>query len=192
MKVKGIKQWLITDTHWHHDATKRFCNRPEDYNQKIRSLWESMIGTEDIVWHLGDVVFYRHKEFKEWFPSLPGRKLLIRGNHDKKSYSWYLEAGFTCVLECAVVKFTEVTSSGPRKGVKVLLTHKPRKIPSDVDICIYGHTHLPRIEHRITDTGVHLTDNHYLLSLEHVNYRPVLLSRARFDKEVLPTREILV
>ena len=52
-----MKYYVISDTHFLHDNTIKYCNRPEDYNERIIENWRKVVSDEDTVIHLGDVRF---------------------------------------------------------------------------------------------------------------------------------------
>lgn len=79
--------WLTSDTHFDHikiiDYEKRpFTNNIEMTEQLITN-WNSVVKPNDIIFHLGDVFFCKAERMKEIADQLNGRKILIRGNHDK-------------------------------------------------------------------------------------------------------------
>ena len=66
MKVKYNEEeakhiFFTSDTHFDHKNILRFCNRPwetvEEMNQGLIDNWNSVVGPDDIVFHLGDVSF---------------------------------------------------------------------------------------------------------------------------------------
>ena len=89
-----MKIFLIADTHFNHDAIIEFEGRPSNYMDIIKKKWNHLVGENDLVIHLGDVIFKRASELKDIMESLNGRKWLVRGNHDKENIAWYLKRGF--------------------------------------------------------------------------------------------------
>ena len=83
-----MKTWVISDTHLFHTKMTELCGRPEDFTALIVRNWSNMVGPEDVVYHLGDVGFYKKGEFSGLIRGLPGTKILIRGNHDKFPVAW--------------------------------------------------------------------------------------------------------
>jgi len=96
-----MKIWIIADTHFYHENIKKFQGRPDDFNEQIIKNWNRLVQYNDLVIHLGDVIFGLNKE--EQLPclmaTLPGKKILCRGNHDPKSATWYMERGFDFVCD---------------------------------------------------------------------------------------------
>src|SRR4051794_5722547 len=89
--------WIITDTHFNHDRMIELCGRPANFRDLIIENWKAMVGPEDMVFHLGDVIFSRAAEISGIMAGLPGRKILVRGNHDMERTQWYLKRGFDFV-----------------------------------------------------------------------------------------------
>lgn len=100
-------------------------------DRDIVSEYMRCVGNSDRVVFLGDLSFYPREHLVSVFSSLPGRKVLVRGNHDRRSVSVYHEAGFQCVVDAI-----ETTV----EGTPVLLTHHPRTL-SGRGFSVHGHTH---------------------------------------------------
>jgi calcineurin-like phosphoesterase family protein len=91
---------------------------------------------------------------------LPGTKILVRGNHDKRTDHWYEGHGW--MFCCSSILLT-------RFGKRILLTHRPFGSQEWFDLNVHGHNHntVPK-DHMISP-------NNYCLCLENENYEPVLL-----------------
>ena len=170
----------LSDSHFLHDNILKFTYdkektlllRPEfasieDMDNKMRSLWNHTIRPEDIVIHIGDLVWTKgsSERIKELIKSLNGRKILVRGNHDRKSYSWYLSNGIDFVCDRFHWDYN---------GKRILFVHNPDHCDSSeysrYDIILFGHVHRnrPFISHM---------DNTYFvnMSVEQIKYRPMAL-----------------
>lgn len=152
--------WLITDTHFYHDKIIEACGRPLNYNEKTIGNCRRLIAPQDLLIHLGDVIFYRYTELKALLDSFPCRKILTIGNHDRKSRNWYHNNGFDFAADTIQID-------------DVLLSHKPvDRLPSNVRLNIHGHWHNTR--HHAPP--VFYNDSQYrLLALEETDYSPVKL-----------------
>lgn len=161
------KVFLISDTHWGHVNTitkfKREDGSPlrdfvdvNDMNQRMLDNWNSVVGDNDIVWHLGDVTM-RPKNLESQ-KLCKGRKFLIRGNHD---YGLPTKAYYEV--------FEKIYSMKELDGY--LLTHIPIH-PNSVGRWkgnIHGHMH-----------SYSLNDPRYLcVSVERINYTPILFEKAK-------------
>jgi calcineurin-like phosphoesterase family protein len=154
MEGVGImKEWLITDTHFDHDNIGVYCARPDGWHDLILKNWREIVKPEDVVFHLGDVQVGRKHKLTELLYSVPGTKVLIRGNHDNESCMWYMRNGFSAAVDG--MKYHGVT-----------FTHQPEtSLYSGTDINIHGHVHNSEWK------PMHAFQR--LLALEYVNYRPV-------------------
>lgn len=83
-----MSTFLTSDTHFFHENVIKFCDRPysstEEMNYKLIQNWNSVVGHEDHVWHLGDVSFGTVEQTEQILLQLNGLKHLITGNHDRK------------------------------------------------------------------------------------------------------------
>lgn len=122
--------YLITDTHIGHRMMTSSGLRPEGYEKFIIDNWQNQVQVTDTVIHLGDVAF-GNKHNHDVIPKLPGRKILIRGNHDNLSTLQYMSCGYDVCCEELGLKLY---------GVRILLTHRP-KYGHAYDINIHGHQH---------------------------------------------------
>lgn len=150
------KFWVITDTHFNHERIKQW-GRPDDYEARIeKSL--CMLGTDDILIHLGDINIGKDEDMhRKYIMPLDCRTWLIKGNHDGKSTTWYLEHGWDFVAETILLKFN---------GKRILFSHKPQPA-GGYDLNIHGHLHAG--EHRTEYDGLQ-HDKQKLVSLEKMGY----------------------
>jgi len=175
-----LKKWLVTDTHFNHENIrngKLSSVRPMDYQDQIINNWKSMVGADDTVYHMGDVIFARRWELKDIIHDLPGIKILIRGNHDlydigskKKNINpdpdFYIDAGFIAVVEAIMERNF------------ILLSHAPVMLSPDIKLNIHGHFHDNPQRHWepwYQDIIAKGKCRHRLLACEYEDYKPVLL-----------------
>ena len=157
-----------------------YCNRPKGFEQIIlNNLSKTINSNDNLLIHLGDFCI---GEDAKWhniiLSSLPCKKWLIRGNHDRKSNNWYFTHGWDFIAE----QFLDTYF-----GKKILFSHTPQKDVGNFDLNIHGHFHnnLHRLlEGRYVIEGekerneidlANLTPKHKLLAIENTNYQPVLL-----------------
>lgn len=150
-----MQYWLITDTHLGHKGMVRFCGRPENFERLIMDSWKKRVAANDMVIHLGDAAW--DDEHLKKLVRLPGRKILIRGNHDKKSLQDYMNMGFSLACDALVMTM---------KDVSILFSHWPRYDHS-YDINIHGHQH---DIHRESNARLFLP-----LALETMGYEPIAM-----------------
>ena len=158
--------WLITDTHFGHDMLIKY-GRPDDFTQRIFKNIE-VIKTGDMVIHLGDFCIGKDEHWHNaWFSILPDvKRILVRGNHDGKSNSWYLDHGWHFICDSFSLKAF---------GKKIMFSHYPLAWDGYYDINIHGHFH--DTDHRRLEPQFMKIANGYqkLLALEKTNYQPILL-----------------
>lgn len=81
--------YFTSDLHLGHENIIKYCNRPfksvEDMDQAIIDRWNKTVKPEDTVFILGDISFYKNVDrTAAILKALPGEKIAIWGNHDKK------------------------------------------------------------------------------------------------------------
>lgn len=156
-----MKTFLISDTHFNHNniinfkredgAPLRDFSSVEEMNEVLIENWNRVVGTDDKVYHLGDVAFKNAHSIDSIFPRLNGRKVLIKGNHDVLKPSTYLK------------HFYDIRACHQLDGI--ILAHIPLH-PESLGRWkgqIHGHVH-----------GRSLPDRRYYnVSVEVINYTPI-------------------
>jgi len=133
--------WVTSDHHWGHRNIARYQHRPKTNFAIMLRKWERTVAAEDTVLHLGDLVVYAGPDFLlegEWLETLPGRKFLLRGNHDRQSDAWYREAGFE-PLGRRPILWTD-----PETGIVVCFSHEPAHQDGSWTVNVHGHVHSNR------------------------------------------------
>jgi len=157
-----MNYWVITDTHFGDEQMHEYCQRPQDFEERIFKTLHSQIHIDDVLIHLGDFCIGKDEYWHQKFMMMcSGKKWLIRGNHDRKSNTWYHRNGWDFVGDRVQLNIF---------GKTIVLTHKP--IDDDGDyINVHGHHH---------NTGHHPEDKtdprHKLVFIEH-EYSPISLRR---------------
>jgi calcineurin-like phosphoesterase family protein len=108
--------FFTADTHFGHANIIRYCNRPwynpktdvtvvagkeqwvslEVANKRCQAMdvalianWNSVVGQQDQVYHLGDFCFGKTEDdFQHYFSQLHGRITFIKGNHDRLAWKF--------------------------------------------------------------------------------------------------------
>jgi len=160
--------YIIADTHFNHtDQMIAYCGRPENYNEL---LWKSFedLQDDDIFIHLGDICIGKDSQVHDKLQEFKFRKILVRGNHDRKTNTWYLNHGWDFVCE----QFKDTLY-----GKNILFSHKPKAWDGEFEINIHGHFH--NSDYRRTDPELAKikTGYHKLLSLEYEGYKPIKLDK---------------
>jgi calcineurin-like phosphoesterase family protein len=160
-----MQTWFTADTHFGHANIIKYCDRPFDSVESMRSglvqRWNAVVAPEDRVLVLGDFALGRIDETLQVLAELNGSKDLIVGNHDRpfdpdprRRAEWttrYLAAGFRSVVP-GTIGFT-LAGQYP-----VLVGHFPYE----------GDSHGPDryLEQRPYDTGLPIVHGHV-----HTNWR---------------------
>ena len=114
-----MKTWIITDTHLGHKKMVEYEGRPENHSEIILQNLRKYVKSGDTLIHLGDICIGNdeawHFDIAGYLPNNVFRVLVV-GNHDKKSYSWYKNHGWNVVCDSMSIK---------HNGTMVLLTHRP-------------------------------------------------------------------
>lgn len=138
--------FVTSDLHFGHKNIIGYENRPfkdvEEMDSKLIENWNNRVTDEDTVYVLGDFSWYRGEKTNEILKQLNGKKILIRGNHDKnflddKKFDMSL---FEEICNYKVIK---------ENGVHYVLFHYPI---AEFDgknngyIHLYGHIHSMNLE----------------------------------------------
>lgn len=154
---------ITSDTHLGHCKLVTSGERPLNFERLILDNHKNAISEKDVLIHLGDVCLHKELHWHNIFLSkIKCKRWLIKGNHDKRSNTWYLDKGWDFVADSIVLKMF---------GKTILFTHKPEiKLYSDsFDINIHGHLH--NDNHRDFDFPF-LSNYHINVAMEDNNYAP--------------------
>lgn len=156
-----MKTFVIADTHFGHLNIIKYCDRPfvttEEMDRQLIEKWNSVVGKDDIVYHLGDFALGNMNKVAEYRKQLKGKIFLIQGNHDGYSMKRYYEAGFDKVYDKPVI-YQDF----------FILSHQPLFITESMPYAnIYGHVHN-------NPQFVDYTSNTFCVSCERIEYKPIL------------------
>ena len=162
MLYAGVMRFFTSDTHFNHaNILNLGVGRPfediDQHNMHLVGQWNSVVGPEDEVIHLGDVALGLWPEGLKFVGMGLGRKILIPGNHDRISSVESQKRrerfwdDYTEVFDEIWSEVAEITLSD---GTEVLLSHYPYEGDShDGDrftsiraqdegkILLHGHNH---------------------------------------------------
>lgn len=161
--------YLTSDTHFNHANIIGYCNRPwatvDDMNAGLVERWNSTVGPDDTVFHLGDFAMGLHDFAPAVFEQLNGEKHLIVGNHDSgkiKRMRW-----------ASVQKHHRELIGGKR----LYMIHDPgRASVADVapgTVVLHGHLHGMAQLHPFTK---HPEGRYIDVGVDCWDYRPVALA----------------
>ena len=131
--------------------------RPADYEQRIIDNVNNVVRDTDTLYHLGDVIFGKTANLANIMSKFRCRVILIRGNHDYKSRSFYERSGFYYVADSITIRH-------------ILLSHEPKNpLPDGIKVNVHGHFHT--CQHR-TLPDWYDPSVYKLVSMELDNYTP--------------------
>lgn len=157
------KVYFISDTHFFHKNILKYCERPfkdiDEMSEILIKNWNETIKKEDTVFFLGDLFLGKQDVGKELVKQLNGNKILIIGNHDRYSITYYISIGFKEVYKYPILykKF-------------FLLSHEPIKFANETSFLnIHGHIHNNGYR-----KDMNINENNYFnVSVENINYTPI-------------------
>ena len=171
-KFDGDRVFFTSDTHFYHSNIINFCGRPfknvEVMNETLIANWNSVVGPDDIVFHLGDFCLGGSAEWTNILNRLNGKIYLIVGNHDIKN----LRQGYYSRFEhIAMQMHIEVGKQ------KIYLNHCPF-------LCyggayrdtwqLFGHVHTSKQNTGIDAPRLHmLFPTQYDVGVDNNNFTPV-------------------
>lgn len=160
-----MRYWLISDTHFNHSKLEEWGDRSGNWQERMKRGMMN-IPEEDTLIHLGDICIGNDTEVHAFFQLLKCKKILVRGNHDKKSAQWYSEHGWDFVCDGLELIF---------EGHYLHLTHRPARPQGNTTWNIHGHTHgnMHRSEEYLE---FYSSEYHIDISPELKGYMPLNLS----------------
>lgn len=153
--------YIWSDLHLGHKNIIGYCNRPftsvEEMNDRLIKAWQARVKKQDVIINLGDVCMgggYNKEKLTALIPTLPGRKILVMGNHDRAhSANFWRDVGFDEVYPYPIIYRDWY-----------ILSHEPlflnEKIPY---LNVHGHTHEKSYDH----------PSYKNVSVDKTNFEPV-------------------
>jgi calcineurin-like phosphoesterase family protein len=155
-----MADYIWSDLHLYHKKILDYTNRPfkdiGEMNKTLLDNWKKIITKYDKLFCLGDFSFNRNTEdLKKLLKNLPGYKILIMGNHDRrKSVKGWLESGFNEVYFYPII-YKDF----------YIFSHEP----------VFLNDHMPYI-----NCHGHIHDNNFEskqfvnVCVEQIGYKPIL------------------
>ncbi len=167
--------FYISDTHFGHDACcTKFVRedgsplRPfscaQEADEEMIRRWNSVVGPNDKVYHLGDVVM--RKQFLSTMDRLNGQKTLIKGNHDifeAKDYLKYFR-------EIHAIRYPDT-----RDFVMSHIPLHPESVRERYKFNVHGHLHANRVTrpHQFKKNGREIDPMYLNICVEQTDYTPI-------------------
>lgn len=131
------KIFYISDTHFGHAHIIRYDNRPfmnaTEMEEAIIERWNEVVSDKDTVYILGDFSWYKEEQTLGILNRLSGKKVLVKGNHDRISPK--VAEKFVKVCDYLEIK---------DNGRKVVMSHYPMPFWNGQfrdSVHLYGHVH---------------------------------------------------
>ena len=125
-------------------------------------LWNSVVGKDDLVLYIGDFCDGGVGDFEELCKKLNGRKILIKGNHDRLDGEWY-----RCAFE-DVVKGMRI----PELNLRLIHVKEEAKDLQAGERVVYGH------EHRLVSEPPPTTRDSICVCAKWHGWKPITLAEA--------------
>ena len=164
------KIWFTSDTHFGHQKeflwSPRGFNSIEEHDEAIIRNWNEVVGPNDDVYHLGDVMLNDNEHGLECLKKLNGKIHLILGNHCTDTR---IELYKTC---------PNIVSIDYAKEIKIgkyyfFLCHYPTCVGNFDDNkkiwCLCGHSHTQ-------DKFIDMDKKSYHVELDCHNNKPIEIS----------------
>jgi len=155
--------FFISDTHFGHKnllnfkrddgSHQRHYTSVEEMNADLIKNWNSVVGTNDKVYHLGDLALQVPN--LDFMYELKGKKILYKGNHDKLDISQYAK------------HFKDIRGADHKGEFMFMLSHIPlHKMSIKLGfVNIHGHLHYRSLD----------DPSYFNVSVERINYTPIEL-----------------
>ena len=129
--------WVTADLHLgedRFDIMQRPFSDAKSHNDYILREYNSCVGKDDLVYIVGDVCYQKAPQFLELLGDMPGRKILLRGNHDRVFTDEQLSPYFEQVVPEGDSVHIDV------EGISCSLNHYP-SLADPERFNLVGHIH---------------------------------------------------
>ena len=212
-------KYFISDLHFFHSnifkyepIRKEKFKDHKNYIQSIIKKWNSKVQKDDEVYILGDL-FVGYNQIKrdlelkvtqdEFAKSilykLNGTKYLVRGNHDKKTDTWYKKVGIKDIYSYKVLDYIYNSEHFrfflfhypicddyyKKQGNSWIKEIQEGVIKEKVDIVIHGHTHSNVWCQNVDNNFIH----HFNVSVEQINFEPVSIENIIQEHKIIHEKQ---
>lgn len=171
----GEGVFFTSDTHFFHDRIIDFCKRPfnnvDEMNEELIRRWNSVVGKNDIVFHLGDFAWGGPPKWNSILERLNGHIYLILGNHDMKNLKENSKQYFTHIthqMQIQIDGWVLYMNHVPFLCYSGVWSHK-RKIAQ-----AFGHVHYnTRAKGADTERLKYLFSRQYDVGVDNNDFTPI-------------------
>ena len=191
--------YFISDYHFFHQNIFKYEPIRQQFgDQFIKEMikrYNSVVAENDTIYFVGDIFcgfnqarkkFNLKRSEKEYakviMDRLPGKKILIKGNHDHKSNEWYRDIGFNEIKWIDEVEeflvfhypicnkyIDEIALQFGNEFAKIIKDILKKKNEYDIPV-IHGHIH----SNQLLDCP-----NHFNVSCEVIDFTPISIEEIR-------------
>lgn len=147
--------WITSDLHIGHNKDFVFKDRGfssiEEHDMALVANWNELVGREDIVYILGDVMLKHDLDDTDFsyglsvLKQLNGKLIIIRGNHDSVGKIELYKSSANVLRAGDAALYLDYPETGRYHfyltHYPTLISHKKIKSLKSALINIYGHTH---------------------------------------------------
>lgn len=170
--------FFTSDTHFGHKHILDFCHRPykdvEEHDQALIDNWNSVVGPDDLVCHLGDFGFGGYPFWKQIRDQLNGHIILIIGNHDWKNLTAGSRQLFDECISQARIIVDDRTIYLNHFPFLCFAHGNPETYGDNYAIQLYGHIHSgPVSQSNDMNRCSILYPTQYDVGVDNNNYTPI-------------------
>jgi calcineurin-like phosphoesterase family protein len=162
-----MKTFVISDTHFRHAKIIQYCNRPfvstDEMDNYMIQQWNKTVSNKDLIIHCGDFCMGPKEEVEKIIEQLNGIKILVKGNHDRATTTWWENRGFEVYKQYMIEDY--------------IFSHKPILDLEYGMYNIHGHIHnVDTVNIKGYDKRIHIN-----VCVEVINYTPIDFEELRRD-----------
>jgi calcineurin-like phosphoesterase family protein len=131
--------YFTADLHFGHPKKQQ---ESPPYDERLLDLWRRSVDSRDTVYILGDVTFLPTPEAIELLEKLPGKKILIAGNHDDDILC--CTEHFDEICQIKEVRFTPSEAPFLKRSIRLVMCHYPMLTWNHKQsgaLMLHGHSH---------------------------------------------------
>jgi calcineurin-like phosphoesterase family protein len=142
-----MQTFFTSDTHFDDEYAIQYFNRPfksvDEMNRVMVEKWNSSVGPDDTVYHLGDFTLDDIHHFTKWASQLNGNIKILPGSHDQPWLKDFVASGRAQVIAPLVsLEFPEImTGKDPQV---IVLCHYSMQVwdrSNQGSWHLFGHSH---------------------------------------------------
>lgn len=153
-------RFFTSDTHFGHENVIKYSRRPfanaAEMNREIVRRWNAVVGSNDVIFHLGDFSFLGSERTTDIVGALRGLIVLVRGNHDDRPERFFhtVMPHDRIVIRGATVRLSHY----PYRGTEIpddSRDYSDRQLENDGGWLLHGHVHEKwKVRDRMINVGV--------------------------------------